>query len=303
MGRAQQPGPAGQSGDNADIDDGTLARQADQPAGTNSTFGGGLAPPYIPSRSPIRPREQQPELPSPEAVAYRDRVLAYLRQFSVPTQVQLGHLWNAVPVISLGENHGETAAIAKVISRVVMGYGRKGDLIGFEGDPKEQAAVDSFIQSGNAVLSERAKLLRPVLLACRERKVDMVFMGTSSSGRTSDEGMLEVLNKRTGGRLAGRRMLLWTGKAHALMNRPLPDPAAFVYLVVDKLGRENVTIVNMHSRNGTMDLGMPPGGDRVTISLSNLSPVLVPTAGPFVTGRFYLYTAVATKCADYIGIV
>lgn len=305
MGGVQLPGPVGQGGVNADIADGTLVLQVAQlpgSAGRDCTYGDRLAPPCAPRRHRVRQSEALPR----EAAAFRDRVLFYLEQFRVPTKIELGHLWNARPVVSLGESHDETAAIAQIISRVILNFGRQGDLIGFEGDPEEQAAVDSVIRSGDATLSERAENIRPVLLACRERKVDMVFMGAGSSGRTSDSGMFEVLNRRVGGQLSGRRMLLWTGKAHGLMNHPGSYGGSLVNLVVDELGREDVSIVNLISRKGKMFLSIPPHGDLLSISLSEESPVLIPTAGPdspFATARFYLYTAAATKSADYIGIV
>ncbi len=312
MGGVRLSGPSAQSGVDAEIDDGTLDRRAAQPPGPveQGRSRGGLAPPFIPGLAPppVRAEPSQPPSPvlSPEAAAFRDRVWAYLRQFPVPTRVELGHLWNAVPVVSLGETHDETAAIAQVVAHVVLGYGREGDLIGFEGDPQEQAAVDAFIRSGDADLGARAKALRPVLLACRERKVDMAFLGAGASGRTSDAEMFANLRQRTGGRLAGRRILLWTGKAHGLRHHPGSYGGALLPLVVDEVGRDKVSVVTMFSRSGVMHLDMGPHGELVRIVLSDLSPVLVPTDGPsspFSTARFSYHTASASKSADFIGIV
>lgn len=312
MGGVRLSGPSAQSGVDADIVDGTLDRRAAQPPGPveqDQTRGGGLAPPYIPGLAPrVRtlPSEALPPVLSPEAAAFRDRVRAYLQGFHVPTRVELGHLWNAVPVVSLGESHNETAAIAQVVAHVVLGYGREGDLIGFEGDPKEQAAVDAFIRSGDADLGARAEALRPVLLACRERKVDMAFLGAGASGRTSDAEMFANLRQRTGGQLAGRRILLWTGKAHGLRHHPGSYGEALLPLVVDEVGRDQVSVVTMFSRSGIMHLDMGPHGERVRIALADLSPVLVPTGGPaspFTTARFSYYMAAASKSADFIGIV
>ena len=309
MGGGQLPGPAGQGGVNDNIADGTLVCQASPPpgpVGEDRTKGGGLAPPFIPGPAVRRIRPEPFENLSPEAEAFRDRVLAYMRQFRVPTRVLLGHLWNAVPVVSLGESHNETAAIAQVVSRVVLGYSRPGDLIGFEGDPDEQPAVDAFLESGSGALSARAGDLRPVLQACQERKVDVVFMGAGAAGRTDDAQMFELLTKRAGGDLADKRILLWTGKAHGVRNHPGSFGGALVYRVAKQVGREKLSIVSMFSRHGVMHVNMWPQGELIRIPLAGLPPVLVPTNGPrspFTEAKFAHYTAAAHKSAAYIGIV
>lgn len=305
MSSARKPGHESGS---ADLADGTLIRQVSRSPkliGQDSTYDS-IAPPFMPTlrlpRHVLRPRRLSPELAS-----FHDRVMKYLRKFRVPTRVQLGHLWNAVPVISLGESHDETAEIAQVISRVILNYAREGDLIGFESDSEKQTSVDTFLRNGTAALSNRGEEIRPVLLACRERKVDVVFMGDCPppGGRTSDSWMFHKLSRRIGGQFSGRRMLLWTGKAHALMNHPGSYSEAFVYLVVNKIGRGKVALVNLISRKGKLALGIPRHR-LLNINLSDVPPVLVPTAGsnsPFSTTKFYAYKAVATKSADYIGIV